>query len=787
MKKFKVMLSVLMVLIIIFVSAIPSLAVVAPEDAVASGVLWSDKIDQMVWEKINLASENEKIPVWIWFTDVDKSKVESMVTKETGLTKNDLAVNTSASAKNLVLALEEASNKNSVSVMDEANYQMELYLDATEEERKLARQRTVTYLRAKRSIISKLYTENNKNIIDQLNINSNDIVFQSRLTNSVIMNLLPEDIFNIANSNCVVSVDYYDSSDCVQPLQENEQNTMQVDAVKLNNSLTGSNVNVLMNEAGYVRSDVDGYNNLTNPSNIEVIINKTLYSTTQTSVMPTGQTNHATHVASVLQSYAKDAHIYSTSSLGYSDIEWALENCDIDLINASVNYSISTCNTYNSQAKWFDAIVSTYDVALIASAGNSYNWSNINWPYVISPASSYNSIAVGAYSTNGVSKFDEMKDFRYAPVTGSTVPCYKPDVVIAAPDTSTAAPALSGIVSMMIQLEPSLSSQPETIKAILMASCHRKVSSIATDTQELMIDGLTQKQGAGAVDAYRVIKIILESTYGVKTITNTSSASVASFLLPEIEDVNVSIAWSRENKKGTNLGSTILGTIQELELEVYKGTELLKSSTKTNTGKQLVYLKDLYPNTTYNIKVKKTTNNNEAVVYGYAWSGKNYTQAEMELQGKNAVGQTLTANMTYIDGKTVADDDVTYQWQSSSDNVVWQNISGATSKTYMLTSEERTKYIKCEGTLLDDTLSGATKVSDTTDTRIILYGDVDLSGSVGANDATIIQFYVAEMTDLTDEQKIAADVTGEGIVNGADAVYIQRYLAEMIFIFPVEE
>ncbi len=77
--------------------------------------------------------------------------------------------------------------------------------------------------------------------------------------------------------------------------------------------------------------------------------------------------------------------------------------------------------------------------------------------------------------------------------------------------------------------------------------------------------------------------------------------------------------------------------------------------------------------------------------------------------------------------------------------------------------------------------------SATPATRIILYGDVDLSGSVGANDATIIQFYVAEMTDLTDEQKIAADVTGEGIVNGADAVYIQRYLAEMIFIFPVEE
>lgn len=280
-----------------------------------------------------------------------------------------------------------------------------------------------------------------------------------------------------------------------------------------------------------------------------------------------------------------------------------------------------------------------------------------------------------------------MYDYKYGSTCDQALPNYKPDLVVASGSTSAAAPVITSLVSMMIELEPSLSAQPEVIKAILMASCHRKVKPFGTDTQELITDGLTQKQGAGAVDAYRAIKIVLEGTYGSKTATTYGLNNTATFALSDIDDINVSIAWSRENVNNGILNTT-LGTLQELELNLYSGNTLLGSSARTNAGKQMVYLQNLLPNTSYTIKVKKTTNNTEPVTYGYAWSGKNYEQAEMELVVKTAVGRTLTAELSYIDGKAVADEDVTYTWKRSSDGANWQLIPNENTNTYTITSDD---------------------------------------------------------------------------------------------------
>lgn len=65
------MLSLFMMLVIISISIAPSLAVIAPEDSAVADVLWSDKIDETVWDKIYEASADEKISVWVWITDID--------------------------------------------------------------------------------------------------------------------------------------------------------------------------------------------------------------------------------------------------------------------------------------------------------------------------------------------------------------------------------------------------------------------------------------------------------------------------------------------------------------------------------------------------------------------------------------------------------------------------------------------------------------------------------------------------------------------------------------------
>lgn len=68
------------------------------------------------------------------------------------------------------------------------------------------------------------------------------------------------------------------------------------------------------------------------------------------------------------------------------------------------------------------------------------------------------------------------------------------------------------------------------------------------------------------------------------------------------------------------------------------------------------------------------------------------TIASATISGNQNVGQTLTATAVSTGGGTATS--TTYQWSSSSDNVTYSNIQGATSQTYQLTSNELNQYIK---------------------------------------------------------------------------------------------
>lgn len=63
---------------------------------------------------------------------------------------------------------------------------------------------------------------------------------------------------------------------------------------------------------------------------------------------------------------------------------------------------------------------------------------------------------------------------------------------------------------------------------------------------------------------------------------------------------------------------------------------------------------------------------------------------------------------------------------------------------------------------------------------VIKKGDVDNDGIISISDATLIQFALAELTTLTEEQQIAADVNKNGTPDIYDATKIQMFLADLI-------
>lgn len=158
------------------------------------------------------------------------------------------------------------------------------------------------------------------------------------------------------------------------------------------------------------------------------------------------------------------------------------------------------------------------------------------------------------------------------------------------------------------------------------------------------------------------------------------------------------------------------------------------------------------------------------------------------VSGKVAIGQVLTASSNTSNNTSSPEDSITYRWQSSTNGTSWSNISGANSKTYTLSSTERNKYIRvCISTKDNSQLQYPKSVySAKTSTKVVLFGDVNLNGSVTIQDSTQIQKFIASEITLNAEQMIAADVDGDGRVTVKDSTSIQKYISGIISSFPVE-
>ena len=98
-----------------------------------------------------------------------------------------------------------------------------------------------------------------------------------------------------------------------------------------------------------------------------------------------------------------------------------------------------------------------------------------------------------------------------------------------------------------------------------------------------------------------------------------------------------------------------------------------------------------------------------------------------------------------------------------------------TGNTFTVTKSQIKGSVGSSGVAVLYENNEAPKPTDPPETYIL--GDVNASGKVDANDATLILRSAIDMITLTDKQNRAADVDGDGYVTVIDATLIQRYLA----------
>lgn len=619
----------------------------------------------------------------------------------------------------------------------------------------------------------------------------------------------------IAEQDCVCKLFYEENNDSEiteEMIEQRDEGNDPIDEMSVAQAssefgVSGQGINVMMLETTGPIVDPNVY--LIDYSKIRFVHKEHDYSAQEASQMteiPKGSHSNATIKA--LQDNAPNVNVFSVhrtvaaldptyDNYKYKDIEWAIINKNIDVINCSTEYGSFDNYETDIRSQWFDAIVSYYDIPITAAIGNVYSG---NAHIVLAVAAGYNTMGVGVYRylLNGN---PQMYEYRYSSYNDyPNMVQYKPDMVTASGSTSEGSPKLAAIVALVLESNALLKLHPDIVKAILMASCHEKAFTSEGQNTVTMSEGLSLKQGAGMVNAYQAVSIALCGNYGVGTITS-GTQTLDELSIPENDDVNFSMVWLRENAM-VDLDNNgyhnvfdhefSVGNLQELTLDVYENNVCIKTSNKTQAGKQLAYF-SYSTNNDYEIKITKTTNNTIPVTYAYAWSPSDIHKiATGQITGILGVGQTVTAKTFLSDNTEVSGDSLNYQWYSSSDGSTWTQIAGATGQTYQIAFADRLKYLKCQASpkpqksvLANWNAGTINDVYGCSSDVAILYGDVNMDDQVSVLDVTYLQKYLAGYPiSFSSIQQRAADVNLDGYLDTTDATILQMYSIGLINSLP---
>ena len=763
-------------LLIFLLCGVPASAYAQTEPELQEGKISVPLLQEI--DRLRLQSaDGQSLPVWIWYKDIDQKRVTQEAEKQTGLTEKTLPVEYKMPDSALLSTLQNEQP---------GARQMQDYLRQTAVGRKLEQERCENYVMKRREISRTQYCEKSSQLLDDISLKQSNIIFRSEYAPAIIAKVDMSQIQELADSDEVEALYFYEEEKAEKCGIESVSESTGLNRAYSKTGLTGQGVKVGMIESG--------------PPEPHDEIN----------VIPVGnapQDGHATNTArtivGVQNGVAPNAALYATDS-SYANIEQMLD-MGVEIINLSFGWRVYQ-TPYSSIDKWFDHLSSQHRVLFICSAGNNLaeNGAVPNYP-ILSPAMSYNSLAVGAYDNKetGANPADDNLEYysRYNNKGG----CAKPDILapknLLGGGTSTSAPIITGIAALLLELRPSLSFQPQVLKAILLASCQRKVFSSPAETME---QGITNKQGAGAVDAWNAVCIISRRQYGYGEISDAEETR--NFVQPiyGAANMNVSIAWLQENSisaAGHESGSIAVGAQQNLDLRVYRGDSLVRESLNTDSSTEMAYFPLSSASNQYQIKVSKNdVSNTETVRFGYAWStdkmayeenrtGTDYPEGVFYIRHKDS-GQYLTVNE--------ATGEVVQSAFTGAKNQQWISSKKGTNPFTIKTNSDAVSGG------LTKTAGGNQVVVDTGSGQSVYYAGNALNNTLGIKLASPVTPGIESLLTIENSQDGSAaiwnyvgvperfqwyfeplgyrrgDVSRDGVINTSDVLKMQNYISKII-------
>ena len=551
------------------------------------------KISGVLLEEMDELKRNETIPIYVEFEEISKDYIEQKVDAQTGMTLEQLK---ELQHKNLSSEkLKNASEEELLTLLPK-------YFKDTKSKREYIQSLVNKRIMAERSIAKELYDKQNAKYVEQTGIDKTDIEFVSSYSPMVITECTEDEINDIVVQSKVKSIDIHEdvqivSEECQASVTEVNataefsyttawKSAISADVTTNTIGAKGDGVTIGVFDANTVNASHSDLKS----SDITVLDKYINY-----------DTNHGTYVTRVLAgSYGvvPKAKVYTYSTISTQiTAESAIETLiskGVSLINMSLVFGKRETDHYTQFEQWLDHVSHLHDVLIVNSAGDVDESGDVNCPI---GTLSYNTLTVGGINTqNTESKTDDKFDTHTCYANGGTLGCAKPDCEAAYNDvldygvngTSAAAPAVTGVCAQVIQTFPALAFDPQTIKAIVMASCDRKGT-------ESYANGLTSKEGSGVVNAFKAIMIASTERFTSKIVFpyDSNATKYIDFVKRESSSKLV-ICWqipTHDIDSNHNSGYAVSSGNFDYNLSVYssKGALLKESKIYNSSAEAVVF------------------------------------------------------------------------------------------------------------------------------------------------------------------------------------------------------